>query len=66
MSTPLDTFDIRCEYDVPRYVDLNMLDEDDSYELRAPSSSGQYFNHEEWTPGADLNRKHSTTGGVRV
>ena len=29
LCTPPELFDLRCEYEVPRYVDLNNLDEDD-------------------------------------
>ena len=26
--TPADIFDLRCEYEVPRYMDLNRIDEE--------------------------------------
>lgn len=29
LATPPEIFDIRCEYEVPRYVDLNAIDDDD-------------------------------------
>ena len=38
LATPPELFDIRCEYEVPRYVDLSNLDDDD-YDM-TPGSSG--------------------------
>lgn len=31
LTTPPELFDIRCEYEVPRYVDLNNLEDEDLY-----------------------------------
>ena len=40
-ATPAEIFDIRCEYEVPRYVDLNSLDEEDPFYLDQGMSGGQ-------------------------
>lgn len=48
-ATPADLFDLRCEYEVPRYLDLNTLDDEDAGE-------SDFYREE---------RKHSTTGGAR-
>jgi hypothetical protein len=33
LATPPELFDIRCEYEVPRYVDFSAMPEDDDYEM---------------------------------
>lgn len=60
ISTPAEIFDIRCEYEVPRYFDLNSLD-DDEFTLDLIGSTSYYGLNEVWPP----ERKQSTTGGVR-
>lgn len=46
-STAPEIFDMRCEYEVPRYLDLNNLEEDDENNAFMPissmNSSTQYF-----------------------
>ena len=37
LATPPELFDIRCEYEVPRYVDLSNLDDDD-YDMTSGST----------------------------
>lgn len=45
--TAPEIFDLRCEYEVPRYLDLNNLEEDDENNTLIPissmNSSSQYF-----------------------
>jgi hypothetical protein len=38
-STAPEIFDMRCEYEVPRYLDLNNLEEDDENNAFLPLSS---------------------------
>ncbi len=38
LSTPPELFDVRCEYEVPRFVDFNNFDDED-YDL-TPGSTG--------------------------
>jgi len=38
-STAPENFDMRCEYEVPRYLDLNNLEEDDENNAFLPLSS---------------------------
>ncbi len=60
LATPSEIFDIRCEYEVPRYLDLISLEEEDeNFELI--NSTAYYGLNEAWPP----ERKQSTTGGVR-
>ena len=59
-STPPELFDLRCEYEVPRYVDLNNLEDED--DLLMSSSSTYLLQHQQYLPEQ---RKHSTTGGVK-
>ena len=72
LTTPPEIFDIRCEYEVPRYFDLNSLDEDeDEGGFRASSSSGHYDMSNGGTGNIGANpgcteRIHSTTGGATV
>jgi hypothetical protein len=63
-ATPAEIFDIRCEYEVPRYVDLNSLDEEDPFFIDTGMSGGQQVY---WPMSSEeaQTRKHSTTGGVR-
>jgi hypothetical protein len=56
LSTPPEMFDIRCEYEVPRYIDLNTID-DDEYDDEGSTGYPDWMQHPE--------RKHSTTGGAR-
>jgi len=42
LATPPELFDIRCEYEVPRFVDFNNF-EDEEYDLTSAGSTG---NHE--------------------
>lgn len=51
-ATPVDLFDARCEFEVPRFCDLT--DEDDLDDLGC--SGGQGY----------LERTHSTTGGAKL
>jgi hypothetical protein len=39
LATPPEIFDIRCEYEVPRYLDLNSLD-DEEYIYDLTGSTG--------------------------
>ena len=50
LSTPSDIFDLRCEYEVPRYIDLNLVEDEEDRESVWPSAE----------------RKQSTTGGVKL
>ena len=40
LSTPPELFDIRCEYEVPRFVDFNNLDEEEYDLTTTPGSTG--------------------------
>ena len=59
LATPPEIFDIRCEYEVPRYVDLNNLEDDDCDMMASSGYYGVSFN-------AWPERKQSTTGGARM
>jgi hypothetical protein len=54
VATPADIFDLRCEYEVPRYLDLTTLDEEED---GGGCADGSFYRED--------NRKHSTTGGAR-
>jgi hypothetical protein len=56
-ATPAVLFDIRCEYEVPRYVDLNQT-EDEDFDVAQLYQDIQY--------PFEAQRKHSTTGGARI
>ena len=64
-ATAPEIFDLRCEYEVPRYLDLNNLDEDEecngTFMPLSSMNSSQYFL--QYMPEQ---RKHSTTGGAKV
>jgi hypothetical protein len=56
-STPHEIFDLRCEYEVPRYVDLLNLEDEEDVLMSSTTQFLQYLPEQ---------RKHSTTGGVKV
>ena len=38
-ATPPEIFDLRCEYEVPRYVDLTNLEDEDDFLMTSSSST---------------------------
>lgn len=56
-STPPELFDLRCEYEVPRYVDLNSIEEEDSDCMQGGVTFDDMWPAE---------RKQSTTGGAQM
>lgn len=43
--TPADLFDLRCEYEVPRFIDLDHIDEEQDYqhEINQPLTQEEEF-----------------------
>jgi hypothetical protein len=64
LATPPELFDIRCEYEVPRYVDFNALGDDDDYELCSGGGGSTGLPDGNWGQHSQ-ERKQSTTGGAR-